>query len=656
MQIKNIILYKDSKKVRILPFKLGKVNIITGESKSGKTALIDIIDYCLGSKDCKIAEGVIRKNVYWFALTVVFNGTDEYFIARMNPTIKDVNSISELFITKGPFNGEAPEFEVIEPNSNLDGLKEFLSRKIEIAENLQVSDNNTREPLEVNFKHSRFFCYQPQTLIAQRDYLFFNQTEPFVPQAIKDSLPYFLGAIREDNLKIEQEIASKKRDLNRLLREKNEAEKIHAEGVSKAYTLIEEAKQFGILASDLVVNDVKNALIALDTIKDWENNSKPGETKGENSALKGLIEKRSKSKNELGKLEDTISATQSFVNTNFSYTEEVQHQKIRLEHIGLFNESIHTDNNSCPLCNNTIETEIPSIIAINNSLKELNQSLEETVREKPRLTKYLDGLGQQRETLKDELVKIENSINALYQEQAEARNIRDLNLRRGKVIGRISLFLESIDFKEDRTVDTKIEKLRIEIEGLLSQIDKESKEEKLASIINKINLQMSTWVNELDVEYEDSPIRFDIAKLTLVADTPTVSIPLFRMGSGANWVSYHLLIHFALHKHFIQANRPVPRFLIIDQPSQVYFPPEKDINNNGIITISADEIAVKKMFEFMINMTESMNEKFQVIVTDHAYIKEGKFKDYVCEIWRDGNKLIPQNWIDNLIDQPLISI
>ena len=40
MQIKNIILYKDAEHQRVLSFELGKVNIITGESKSGKTALI----------------------------------------------------------------------------------------------------------------------------------------------------------------------------------------------------------------------------------------------------------------------------------------------------------------------------------------------------------------------------------------------------------------------------------------------------------------------------------------------------------------------------------------------------------------------------------------------------------------------------------------
>ena len=645
MQIKNIILYKDAEHTRIVPFHLGKVNIITGESKSGKTALIDIIDYCLGSKDCKVAEGVIRDNVYWFAMTVVFNDNEEYFIARMNPSIKSVSAISEIYLQQGSFNEEYPAFDEIVTNSNITGLKEFLSRKLNIAENLQVAEGNTREALEVNFKHSRIYCYQPQTLIAQRDYLFFNQTEPFVPQAIKDSLPYFLGAIREDSLKIEQEIARRKRDLNRLVREKNEAEKIYSEGVSKAYSLIDEAKQIGLLNKTIEVKETTEALQILVSLKDWELDNKQAKVEGENSILKKLLEERGNYKSELGKLEDTISATESFVKTNFSYSEEVQQQKLRLEHIGLYKEPEDTNRKTCPLCFHELEHEIPSISAINNSLKELNQSLNETVREKPRLTKYLDELSKQREELKEKLLKTENGITALYQEQNEARRLRDLNLRRGKVIGRISLFLESVDFKEDKTIDIKIETLRSEIEDLSLQIDKESKEERLASIINKINLQMSTWVSELDVEYENAPIRFDANKLTLIADTETASIPLSRMGSGANWVSYHLLIHFALHKHFIQAKRPVPKFLIIDQPSQVYFPPEKDLDNTGEIKESADEIAVKKMFEFMINATDNLENNFQVIVTDHAYIKEDKFKNCVREVWRDGVKLIPETWI-----------
>lgn len=642
MQIQNIILYKDAEHNRVLTFETGKVNIITGESKSGKTAIINIVDYCLGSKDCKIADGVIRDNVQWFAITVVFNNDEQYVIARLNPNVRNANTITEIYI-ENVDKGVIPEFKSLHANSNIIALKDFLSKKIGIAENLQVAENNTRDSLEVNFKHARLFCFQPQTLIAQQDYLFYKQTEPFVPQAIKDSLPYFLGAIREDSLKIEQEIAQKKRILNRLVRTKNEAEKIYSDGISMAFALIEEAKEYGLLQKGLEVSSISEALAVLNTIKDWEYNSSEISVNGENSTLKKLIEQRSEQKIELGHCEDTISATKTFLQNNFYYAEEVIQQKIRLESVGLFNDT-EADNTRCPLCYNKLETPIPSINAIHSSLNNLNKSLEETVREKPRLTKYLQDLCLKRDSMKDGIIKTETAINALYKEQEEARLLRDLNLRRGKVIGRISLFLESVDFSEDKTIDNQITAISNEINNLSQFIDKESKEDKLHSIINKINLFMSNWVKDLDVEYENALIRFDLSKLTLIADLDDKSIPLSQMGSGANWVSYHLLIHFALHQHFIQTNRPIPHFLIIDQPTQVYFPPEKDINNDGIIQENSDEIAVKKMFDFIINRTNSLNSNFQVIITDHAYLNEDNFKNHVREVWRNGEKLIPKEW------------
>ncbi|MGF7077723.1 DUF3732 domain-containing protein [Mucilaginibacter sp. UYCu711] len=641
MQLKNIILYKDAEHVRVLPFELGKVNIITGESKSGKTAIIDIVDYCLGSTDCKIAEGVIKDQVHWFGLTVVFESKEEFFIARLNPNVRGTQTVSEIYLEEGPFES-APPFDNIHNNSNTAGLKELLSRKINIAENLQMVEGNTRDALEVNFKHSRIFCFQPQGLIAQRDYLFYNQTEPFVPQAIKDSLPYFLGAVREDNLKIEQQITQKRRELNKLSRDKNEAEKIHAEGVSKSFSLVEEAKQIGIMNKSVVVGSVPEALVALDGIKDWEYQVNIEPT-GENSALKQLIDQRSALREELGTLEDTINATQSFVNNNFSYSDEVEHHKIRLETIHLFHETDH-DHKKCPLCESQLSIEIPKVDVILQSLNSLSKSLESTVREKPRLNNYLKELAEKQENFKSEIVKVEQSLSALYTERENARTLRDLNLRRGKVIGRVSLFLESVDFTEDKSIDLKIAALKAEIESLMSGVDKETKDEKLVSILSKINLQMSKWVDNLDVEYKNAPIRFDINKLTIFADTMNKPIGLGQMGSGANWVSYHLLIHFALHQHFIQAQRPVPHFLMLDQPSQVYFPPEKDIDNTGEIRESADEVAVRQMFEFIIDTTIAMENAFQVIITDHAFLKTDKFRSHVQEIWRDGVKLIPESW------------
>ena len=53
-----------------------------------------------------------------------------------------------------------------------------------------------------------------------------------------------------------------------------------------------------------------------------------------------------------------------------------------------------------------------------------------------------------------------------------------------------------------------------------------------------------------------------------------------RLGSGENWVGYHLIAHFAIHKWFVSQERPVPRFLFVDQPSQVYFPADRDIDGS----------------------------------------------------------------------------
>ncbi|TOQ63113.1 AAA family ATPase, partial [Vibrio parahaemolyticus] len=53
----------------IVPLKEG-VNIITGRSSTGKSALIEIVDYCFGSSDFTIPDGVITKHaeIYFLLL------------------------------------------------------------------------------------------------------------------------------------------------------------------------------------------------------------------------------------------------------------------------------------------------------------------------------------------------------------------------------------------------------------------------------------------------------------------------------------------------------------------------------------------------------------------------------------------------------------
>ena len=83
-QISDIVLYGFNRQKRVLSLSIGQLNIITGASKTGKTALIEIIDYCLGSTECRIPEGIIRRAVEWVGIRLQIEA-GQAFVARRLP-------------------------------------------------------------------------------------------------------------------------------------------------------------------------------------------------------------------------------------------------------------------------------------------------------------------------------------------------------------------------------------------------------------------------------------------------------------------------------------------------------------------------------------------------------------------------------------------
>jgi hypothetical protein len=123
--------------------------------------------------------------------------------------------------------------------------------------------------------------------------------------------------------------------------------------------------------------------------------------------------------------------------------------------------------------------------------------------------------------------------------------------------------------------------------------------------------------------------------------------PLNRLGSGENWIGYHLIAHLALHRHFRQDRRPVPGFLFLDQPTQVYFPPDLDPEFQGDVDQLEDDDRQKvaRMFALIFMAVTELAPDFQVIVMDHADLRSSEdFQDAVVERWRGGNALIPEDW------------
>ncbi|MCH7605486.1 DUF3732 domain-containing protein, partial [Patescibacteria group bacterium] len=138
----------------------------------------------------------------------------------------------------------------------------------------------------------------------------------------------------------------------------------------------------------------------------------------------------------------------------------------------------------------------------------------------------------------------------------------------------------------------------------------------------------------------DSPIRLDIKKLTVVADTENGPLPLDRMGSGETWVSLHLITYLVLQRWFAKKNISVPRFVFFDQPTQAYFPPDSDDET----VKNTDREAVLNMFHLIKEAAEEFG--LQIVIMEHADIGQDWFQEMIAEKWWDGTKkLVPLDWI-----------
>ena len=637
MQIAKIVLYKDSQHVRVVPFRRGEVNIIVGDSKTGKSALIDIVDYCLAGGDCHIASGVIRDNVFWFAVVVDF-GHDMYMFARQNPDTKQASSVSEMYLSKVD-DSFIPAFDDVYPNTNEESVRQFLAAKIGLSENVQiVDDGGTRNPLPVTFKHSRLFCYQPQSVIANKDILFFKTSEGFVKLALKDAFPYLLGAVRDDVLIVEQQIKALKKELRQIKIKKNEREELISEQGTLAVTLLEEAKSIGLIQF-ASVDDITDILGALAEVTKWEPSNAPANSVNNiDTEIQLLVSQRFKYLEQLGDIQEKLSLANHYGEEGELYKEELMVQHQRLKSLELLPGS---DNCSCPLCHQDLSAEIPKVSEMFTTLKRISTALEESQKQTLRNQKYISELIAEESQIKRLIVQTEDSIHALYQKKEDSRKLRDLNIQRGKVIGRISLFLEKLQVNNNDNLDETIKALEKKIDTLQSKISKSTKEDLMISKVGIINAYMNRdWKRSLDLEDEDAIVTFDAKRMQLYTISKDEKyVPLDQLGSGANWVGYHLLLHFALHMFFVKNNRPIPRFLFLDQPSQIYFP-----SDSSELAKCKDIEAVKRMFKFIIDRTNEMGGEFQVIMTEHANIQDEDFQHNVIQKWYEGDKLIPEEW------------
>lgn len=394
MQIRELVLYGYNQKVRHLAFKLGQVNIITGRSKSGKSAVGDIIDYCLGGNSCNIADGVVRENVAWYGLLLQFQ-QERVFIARKNPDQGQQTSTA-CYMEVGT-DLEVPEKSNFSPNTNVSGIEEALTRRIGISENLYTPpEGQSRLPLSANIRHALYYCFQRQDEIAAKNFLFHRQSEDFITQSIKDTIPYFLGAVSEEALALENERTILKRKLAIEKRKLEENRHLMGGGSERAIMLIGEARRVGLIDPTIAIDyqNYQEMYELLQNAMNWI----PNQVRTNNSMdrltfLQNKLQEWQEACDDLGV---NIENAKKFVGASLGYSSEAQHQKIRLESIGLF-EQLDFTPGKCPLCSGIMEHPLPSIEMIKDSISNLDKSISSVTREQPKLQAFISELEQERQ-------------------------------------------------------------------------------------------------------------------------------------------------------------------------------------------------------------------------------------------------------------------
>jgi hypothetical protein len=172
--------------------------------------------------------------------------------------------------------------------------------------------------------------------------------------------------------------------------------------------------------------------------------------------------------------------------------------------------------------------------------------------------------------------------------------------------------------------------------------------------LNAVNLFAGRLMPSLDAETPNDPVSLSDTELMLRVQRVGRVDFLWEIGSGSNWLSYHIAITLALHQFFLSLPAcPVPSFIVYDQPSQVYFP-QRLADRKGAEPIvepewrDQDVEAVRKVFVAMSQALAAAAEGFQIIVLDHASKSVWGGVPLVHEVddWRNGLALIPEEWIN----------
>lgn len=584
MQILKLVIWQKSGIVRNFPFKENKVNVITGDSGKGKTAIIHIIDYCLLSSGADyISKKNIDEDVNWYGIVFKINNKI-ITIARQAAHINKSNLYySEI--------GEVPDI----PREKIDisTLKLILEKEFGLNSDMKIpyGGRMIQAGSQITFRYFLSSCYQDQNTLTSTDSLYMKYSDTKIRERIDRVFGMAIGVDDEKSSIIKERLYNLESDRDKLVRKVKKINSKKSKFNEEIHDLYQEALNFN-LVTNKKINTAESKFKILKEI-----DTKVEQIKYDNKDFERIEKEIFKKQQEIKKLDGFSSGYKVYI-ASLEDTLDNLHPVDYLISNG--DKKLIKSDSLYPLIN-----------SLEGGLKEVKKSIL-----KKKNAKLIIETKKDKKIIQDEiddLIKQRDKIDTI-----DIKSYQDLYM----YIGKLKAILEFyIDYEKMDNLDEEIDKVKAKI---LELKDKLSDNELQRSLrLSLLNDKVNSFLKILTIKgYESDEAIFNQSNKTmniLRKDTSEIE-KMQSIGSNSNYLNLHLAYFLSLHELAREHNlKWMPSFLILDQVNSPYY----DTNTKEI---SKDKEEFNKTLKILNDYIENMKDYgFQIILLEH--IEENYWKN-----------------------------
>lgn len=638
--IKEIIIFNKDGEKRTVPLQPG-VNIITGESKTGKSALVEIIDYCLCSTRCTIPKGKITDFAHLYVLVMVI-GDFTYIIGRQN-----WDDGAKMYFCKENINYKPINLELTYFNDKKLLFCRDAKSEIECALGLFVTNMGVdadQVKKRASLRNMVSYMFQHQNLMASKFALFYRFADYYKRKDVIEQFPVFAGMISQEYYSDLIRLNT----LNIALKQKQKKQKDNEKSTLyiKENLLPLMRDYFSLIGKEFDDGMSAQKMLNLASNLPEFDESQLIEEEKITIRYRELETTLEKLRDEERDILLQINNLENISNTGASFFKELNDLK---EQTSV--SEILTTEYTCPICGHDCKE-------ISEKDFELVEATEWLETELLLTEKYTADFSEDLRTLKDlrtekegEIKEIWKQIKTIKEKYISSKEFKTKIEKVNYAKARITLYAEMSNSGIFESVDEDIAKLEEEIRLLDEKIkgfDVDAKKAKAQAFLSE---NMNRLAQTLDFEEEYRPLNLNFGLLDESFDiyqhqNDREKIHLYEMGSGANWVSCHIALFLSFLRYFaMQEKSPMPLIMFFDQPSQVYFPQGNFEEGSAS---QADLMAVHNMYKTIFDEINSIGKDTgvspQIIIVDHvdgsSLECKDEFKKYVRRNWRGETGLI----------------